>query len=336
MNRRSDMKVDFVLPWVDNTDKQWQERFTLYKGKLDNGDNREIRFRNWDLLRYWFRSIEKFTPWVNKIFFITSGELPEWIDISHPKLKWIRHEDYIPAEYLPTFSANAIELNLHRIKELSETFVYFNDDFFILNHLPLSRFFKGNLPCDYAVMTAKPSSGGIIHMAINDLELIERNFDKHSVIKKNPTKWFSLKYGSRIASNILLYPWKEFSGFIDPHIPYSFLKSTYLKVWEAEFNELNKTCSRKFRTNEDVNQWLIRYWQLAEGNFYPKNIQKNSLCIDIDDNIINKICSAISGQEYDIICLNDSENISDFEKLKSGLQNAFEKIIPQKSSFEKF
>ncbi len=327
-------KIDIVIPWVDGTDPAWRKRFLSYKE--EDGDNSEIRFRNWELLRYWFRSIEQFTPWVNNIFFITSGELPDWINLEHPKLRWIKHEDYIPNKYLPTFNANVIELNLHRIKDLSETFVYMNDDLFILRPLESSRFFKKNLPCDSAIMTAKPSSGGIIHMVINNLEIIDKHFEKHTVMKKNLSKWFSPKYGSRFISNVLLYPWKEFSGFIDPHIPNAFLKSTLNKIWEAEPDLLDQTSMSKFRTNENVNQWLIRYWQLAEGNFYPKDIKKNTLCTDITDNSCEEIYSIITKQKYDIICLNDSKDIVDFEKCQSIIQEAFKDILPEKSEFEKF
>ncbi|GAB6012785.1 Stealth CR1 domain-containing protein [Viscerimonas tarda] len=325
--------IDFVLPWVDGSDSQWQARFAQYAG-LD-GDSQNIRFRNWDLLRYWFRSIEKYAPWFRHIYFITSGELPEWLNLNHPRLRWIKHEDYVPAEYLPTFSANTIEMNLHRIEGLSEQFVYFNDDTFITKPVEESLFFYKDLPCDGAIMTARPVSGGIIHMVINDLGVLDRHFDKHRTIKKNPFKWFNYKYGRGLVSNLLLYPWVEFSGFIDPHMPNAFLKSTLTKIWENEPDLLNQTCQTKFRTNNDVNQWLIRYWQLAEGNFHPVNRLKGSLCTDISDENKQSVCAAIVNQQYTMLCLNDSDNITDFETLKLELQNSFEAILPQKSVFEK-
>jgi len=325
--------IDFVIPWVDGLNTEWLERFRKYA--KPEGDSREMRFRDWDLLKYWLRSIEKFTPWVRKIHFITSGELPDWLNTNHPQLNWVRHHDYIPTEYLPTFNANTIEMNIHRIESLSEKFVYFNDDLFIMRPVCESHFFKGELPLDMAVMTAKPAGGGIIHMAINDLEVIDKHFDKHSAIKKNFAKWYSLKYGKGVISNILLYPWTEFSGFIDPHMPSAFIKSTLSEIWEKEPDILDRTCSNKFRTNNDVNQWLIRYWQLASGKFEPKNIKKNTLCIDITDESVGHIHDMISEQKYEIICLNDSADIRDFEYCKTNIQAAFEKIMPEKSAFEK-
>jgi hypothetical protein len=318
---------------VNGSDAQWQARYTQYAG--ERGDSRNIRFRDWDLLRYWFRAVERFTPWVRRIYFITSGELPEWLNLDYPKLHWLKHEEYIPSRYLPTFNVNAIEMNLHRIDGLSDYFVYFNDDVFITKPVKETMFFYKNLPCSSAVLTAKFVGGSITHMVVNDIEVLNRHFDKHTVIKKAPFKWFNYKYGKRLLNNLLLYPWVDFSGFVEPHVPNAFLKSTFQAVWEKEPELLDATCCRKFRTNEDVNQWLIRNWQLAESRFHPINNIRNTLCIDIIDSTMPEICNAITRQKYAMICLNDSPDIDDFETLKWGLQAAFEQILPQKSAFER-
>lgn len=327
-------KIDVVLPWVDNSDPEWIAGYNRYADKSTPGDRRMIRFRNWDLLRYWFRSVEKFMPWVDQIHFITSGHKPEWLNTENPRLNRVRHHEFIPEEYLPTFSANTIELNIHRLPSLSEHFIYFNDDMFVLNRLPDTRFFRKGLPCDCAIMTAKPSGGGIIHIAINDLDVLDAHFDKHTQIKKHLAKWFNLKYGRGLINNMLLYPWREFSGFVEPHLPNPFLKSTFMEIWQKAPDILDKTCQMKFRTNEDVNQWLVRYWQLAEGEFIPYNTRKRGLTMDITDNTLPLISEYIANQHYDIICINDSDEIKDFEKAKIVLQKSFEKILPDKSSFE--
>jgi hypothetical protein len=327
-------KIDIALLWVDGSDEEWLRDYRRYVPSSPSGDTRVIRFRDWELLRYWFRGIEAFAPWVGTVHLVTAGHTPGWLNQSNPKLHLVKHQDFIPKEYLPTFNANAIELNLHRIESLPERFVYFNDDMFVLSPIKPGRFFKRGLPCDCAVMTAKPSSGGIIRIAINDLEVLEEHFDKHRQVNKHWGKWFNLRYGKGLLNNALLYPWREFSGFIDPHLPSSFLKSTFEEVWRKAPDVLGKTCSRKFRANDDVNQWLIRYWQLAEGHFAPHNIRRKAACIDINDCNLPHICKSIEKQEYELICLNDSENISDFERAKALLCGSFDKILPQKSSFE--
>lgn len=327
-------KIDIVIPWVDSSDSLWQTQFREYVSFNTNGDCHPIRYRDWELLRYCFRGIELFMPWVEKIHFVTCGHLPEWIDLSNPKLNWVKHDDFIPSCYLPTFSANTIELNLHRIKGLSDKFIYFNDDIFVLRPIPVSRFFKKGLPCDLGVMTAKPSDGGIIHMAINDLDVIDKHFNKRRQMRTNFLKWFNIRYGIGVINNILLAPWRDFSGFIDPHLPNAFLKSTFEEVWAAEPRTLEKTCLSRFRSNEDVNQWVFRYWQLAKGNFYPTDTRRNTISMDITDDEVQYIVDSIINRNLDMICLNDNADIQNFNAVKEYLVNGFETILPEKSSFE--
>lgn len=147
-------EVDFVIAWVDSQDEKWLKEKQQYdptpilKANDLTGD---IRFRDWGLLKYWFRGVENFAPWVNKIHFITYGHVPEWLSVNHPKLNIVKHEDFIDLKYLPTFNSGTIELNLHKIKGLSDHFVYFNDDFYIIDSLKKTDFFKDGLPCDEGV-----------------------------------------------------------------------------------------------------------------------------------------------------------------------------------------
>ena len=98
--------IDFVLMWVDGNDPEWQKEKSLYESDT-NGDKRNIRFRDWDNLQYWFRGVEKYAPWVNKIHFVTWGHLPSWLNTEHPKLNVVKHSDFIPKEFLPTFNSRA-------------------------------------------------------------------------------------------------------------------------------------------------------------------------------------------------------------------------------------
>lgn len=126
--------IDFVITWVDGDDPIWQKKFE-YFSKFSEGDKRSVRYRNWDLLRYWFRGVEKYASWVRYVFFVTEGHIPDWINTECTKLKIVKHSDFIPLDDLPLFNSRAIEVNLHRIPELSEKFVYFNDDFLIINKI---------------------------------------------------------------------------------------------------------------------------------------------------------------------------------------------------------
>jgi hypothetical protein len=147
------MDIDFVITWVDMDDPKWQAEFAKYSDKKENTKNgvSKARFRDYGFLKYWFRGVEKFAPWVRKIHFVTSGQKPEWLDASNPKINLVNHKDYIPEEFLPTYNSVVIERYIHKIPGLAEHFVYFNDDFYIINKISTERFFKNGLPCDIAV-----------------------------------------------------------------------------------------------------------------------------------------------------------------------------------------
>lgn len=324
--------MDFVIIWVDGNDPEWQKEYFKYSNNDTGGDKREIRFREWDNLKYWFRGIEKFAPWVDKVFLVTCGHYPSWLNLKAPKLRFIRHSDYIPHEYLPTFNANTIELNLHRIPELSENFVFFNDDFFLINSVKENRFFHNGLPCDMAILNAL-SGGGISSMELNALGILNNYFVKKEVINANLKQWYNLKYGTSLLRTLCLMPWPRFTGFLNPHLPQAFTKKTFEELWNKEYKILNDTCLCKFRTSDNVNQYLMRFWQFAKGEFYPLNVQKKTAYYLLSSSNIHSVAETISKQTADIIILNDSEQLN-FEYSKEIINSSFEKILSDKSTFE--
>lgn len=329
-------KIDFVMIWVDGNDKNWQEEKNKYCSKKIDLSNSENRYRDWDNLQYWFRSVEKFAPWVNKIHFVTYGHLPKWLNVNHPKLNIVKHSDYIPEEYLPTFSANPIETNLHRIEDLAENFVFFNDDMFFLKTVGEEDFFIDGKPCDNfsenAIICADDNDV-FSHILLNDTGIINKNFDKKEVLKRNFSKWFSLKNGKGLIKTVKLLPWRKFTGIEYSHLANSYKKSTLKEVWEKEYDIMDVTSKNKFRSKYDVNQYIFEYWQLAKGNFVPR---KNKLgeCFELSNENIDDICKLIEKQSYKIMCFNDSSMEIDFETAKLKIKESLEKVLPSKSKFE--
>lgn len=328
-------RIDFVIAWLDNSDPEWQDTFYSYLPQdRSSYDLREIRFRNWDNLRYWLRGVEKFAPWVNNIHLITYGQIPDWLNTNAPKLHLVKHSDYIPTEYLPTFSSCPIALNLHRIKELSEHFVFFDDDMFLIDKVEPKNFFRKGLPCDMAAFNVLGFSDIFSHLVLNDLCVMNSSFKKHEMLRKHFWKWFSPQAGTKLLRTLLLLPWQNFTGFYDPHLPQVFLKSTFEEVWEKHEDILLRTTAARFRGITDVSSWLFRYWQLAKGDFVPLNVQKDGAYLHISDKTLDKIVKTIERQKKKIVCLNDGE-VSSFETAKERINAAFQKILPEKSSFEK-
>jgi len=329
-------EIDFVVPWVDGQDLDWQKEFKEHNKNDSYCDTTFKRYRDWGLLRYWFRGVEQYAPWVRKIFFVTSGHVPDWLDLNNPKLVVVKHEDYIPSEYLPTFSSHPIEVNMHRIKGLSEKFVYFNDDFFLLDHLKKTDFFRGDLPVDMAGEFPNYFESPVISsIHINNTILINKNFNKRKFIMKNLSKWYNPKYKELAICSLLLSPWSRFVGFYCHHLPQPFLKSTFNEVWAKEYESLHETSLNKFRSRNDVNQYAFKLWQICTGKFYPFNKRDHSeLFLLTEENYESARDLIISGKKK-VVCINDEGEFGeDFEKIKSILINAFESKLT-KSTFER-
>lgn len=336
MKKQHDIQtIDFVIIWVDGNDPAWRAEKKQYMPQSVNEDDSEVRYRDWENLQYWFRSVEKYTPWVRTIHFVTWGHLPSWMNTDHPKLHIVNHKDFIPKEYLPTFNSHTIELNLHRIEGLAEQFVYFNDDMFINRPMKPEDFFMKGLPCDIFAMDCiyfgKDSAGSYNS---NDMAVINDHFSKKQMLKENFTKWFRLRYGMKcLYRTVVLLPWSWFPGFFYQHLPSNFLKSTFEKVWENEAEILHETCKCRIRSTTNVNQWVMKYWQLASGNFYPRK-KKMGCCYHIKSENIQKLLTSIRLGKDPMICINDTVQTTNFQEKKQLIIEAFVTRLREKSSFE--
>jgi hypothetical protein len=333
--------IDFVITWVNVNDPQWQT--SIEKHKIENSEGKatdasEQRYRDWDNLKYLFRSIDVHAPWVNKIHFVAHGDIPKWLNVRNPRINIVKDEDFMPKKYLPSFNSVAIEINFHRIKNLSEQFVYFNDDMFILKDLKKEHFFVNGLPCDHAMQVPNTSSNPediYPHMIYNVTTMINKHFNKHKTIASNPLKWFNPKYGIRSnLESLLSLPFKDFIGFYWSHQPSPFLKSTIKEIWDKEPDYMDRNSKYSFRHIQNTTPYLFSAWQYVTGKFHPTRIHnKHDYYFDLSKDLDSAV-KAIRQQSTPLICINDSANVSDFEKAKKEIIDAFESILPNKSSFE--
>ncbi len=345
--------IDFVIPWVDGDDPQWRSVKNKYERELlppksnleesvmQDDANADCRFRELGFLRYWFRGVEKFAPWVNKVFFVTCGQKPEWLNPDHPKLVLVNHKDYIPEKYLPTFNSITIELNLHRIEGLSEHFVYFNDDIFLLRPISPDVYFRDGNP-------VLPSSlkypnylwiNNWSHQVFNDYCLVNKKHDMGKSIWKNRDKWFNIRALGfhRAFRNYLCYlanktlPVGNFDHLAAPN-----LKSTLVDAWENCFDELDHSSSFKFRSDEQLNQSIFCVWNQALGSFYPCKYGERGRRIHIKPENANWISNVIKNQLIPQVCLNDTNFNSDPEYCSEIIVDAFKLLLPDRSQFELF
>lgn len=332
------MEIDIVVLWVDGSDPAWLEEKSKYAPPAAKDSNSINRYRDWGLLPYWFRCIEKHAPWVRKVHFVTWGHVPAFLNVNAPKLNVVKHTDFIPAEYLPTFSSHTIEMNIHRIPDLAEHFIYFNDDTFLLRPKEKTDFFRNGLPCTYGREVPWTFTGEVgiwAHAAANDLGVINKHFSKKAAIRHHGDKFYSKCYGwkNNLRTFMLntLFP-DHFTGFQNLHAPAAYRKQTFEEVWAAEPELLDSTCRDKFRQASNVNQWVCLWWQVASGNF------ESGIVDNVVDSVtagnLEAMCGIIEEQAHDFVCINDPDDDVDFVTLASRLKKAFEAILPVKSSFE--
>lgn len=331
-------KIDFVMIWVDGSDQEWIKEKNKHMGIKNQAANTAKNFRDYDILKYWFRAVEKYAPWVNNVYFVTCGHKPSWLNTKHPKLKFINHKDYMPERYLPTFNSHTIELNLHRIKGLSEQFVYFNDDMMLMDYVEPEFFFENGLPKDALKediqVFDKTTDLSYSYYENNMLKLINSHFNKKDLIRKDFTKYFNLKYGKNLIKNILLSFWSNIPGFDCDHMPNAYLKSTFKEVWEKEPEILEKASITKFREVSDVSQFTMKLWQIYSGKFIPTSTSKlGQFFILSDEN--EELYKFLKNPTKKMVCINDGDHVEQFDKVKKELQEALDVRLGEKSKFEK-
>ena len=335
---QQDSPVDFVVTWVDGNDPEWLEQKLKYQGKgvSELNGNGVCRYRDWESFLYWFRAVEKFAPWVRYVHLVTCGHVPRWINKECPKLKIVNHKDFIPDEYLPTFNCNTIELNLFRIPELSENFVYFNDDVFLCRPVTKEDFFVDSKPKHTAIAIPHVNRDNEIpyHLFFNTYGIINRKNNINNIIEQRPEKWFSHLYGSGIKHNMIAWQNSGLAGMFFTHMGTPFCKSTMEKTWNKYEKSCIETCEYKFRNIHQITHQVFSIEDIISGNFIPSedNWGTNIMFDDTDG-----IFAAYKNQTKKMICLFDRDNYTEEEinNININLRAVFDKFLPDKSMFER-
>ena len=152
------MEIDLVVLWVDGNDTEYVKLLNKYKSMQDGNKIREgtisARFRNNDELKYLLRSVEKNAKFIRYIHLVTNGQIPKWLNINNPKIKLVTHSQIMPQNVLPTFNSSAIEVCTVNIPNLSDHFLFSNDDMYIVKPVSERFFFNKN---GYPIVRFKPN-----------------------------------------------------------------------------------------------------------------------------------------------------------------------------------
>lgn len=295
--------IDIVVPYVNNQDPIWQKEYENYKNIREGeyGVNTLSRYRDWGTLRYWFRGVETYAPWINKIFLILSGptQIPYWLNIDNPKLRIVYHKDYIPERFLPTFNSNTIECFLWRIPELSEHFIYSNDDVFICKPLSPDDFFN------------------------KDKVAVNLNF------KKGVNEYYKKAWRNCIKFGYINHPEKyDDNTYVrTDHGLTPMRKSSMKYLFDYYGEELLQTFTH-IRDEKNVAQYLFPVYEDDLGNRLDSKIKNyHGLKIKSPYQYPSKI------NEYDTFCIIDDKDV-DYPLYRDNLITFMKNYYPKTSSFE--
>ena len=309
--------IDLVYLWVDGNDPKWQAKRNAFFGrKVENSSsNFNGRYVNNDELKFSLRSVERYAPWIRKVFIVTDNQKPKWLDISNPKIQIIDQNDILPDKSLPCFNSNVLEHFLYKVPNLSEHFLLSNDDmFFNKTVLPTTFFAKDGFP--------------IIRLNRKPFRRF-RWFLREQIFKK-PHKLYSKALFN--AAELVKHKFGVFYNGLPHHNLDSYLKSDCLRVAEHIFkNEIDLTKMNHFRSANDIQRIVYSYVALAEKRGHLQYVSsKESLHVHIQK---NRHYEKLIKFNPTFFCMNDTEYADDNDrmKLKMWLSTRF----PEKSKFEK-
>ena len=153
----SPQPIDAVITWVDGADPKLKAKQAQHFTPNDADDiTSEGRFADSNEIYYCISAILKNAPFIKRIFIVTDDQTPNVIEQiestfgakSAAKITVVDHKIIFAGytEYLPTFNSVSMETVLHRIPDLSDRYIYFNDDFIIAKPVCEADFFVANRP----------------------------------------------------------------------------------------------------------------------------------------------------------------------------------------------
>lgn len=252
--------VDAVITWVDSSDKDWRIKINEHlETKIDWKDKKEsTRYNSINEIEITILSILKFATYIKNIYLITDNQQPirfemlkEKAQLKNVNLELVDHTVIYKGyeKYLPTFNSQCIETMMYRIPGLSEHFVYFNDDFFLVNETKVSDFFVNGFPLlrgDWInfneniiikrLFKSKKKKLGVSHKKAKEKGAKLAGFDKNFSFHHTPyplRKSVFEKYYSKNEA-VLILNIKHIFRHVDQHVPQGLINHLEIK---------NNTCT---------------------------------------------------------------------------------------------
>lgn len=308
--------IDLVFSWVDGTDPEFRaRRATQLSGRVvGEGDDADARIRQIDELKYALRSVNMFAPWIRRIFIATDSAPPAWL-AEHPKITIVPAvEHFSDPAVLPTYNSHAVESQLHNIPDLSEHFLYSNDDMFFGRPLKASMFF---------------SPGGVSRFIEAKTRI---------GLGTNDTSRSGFENAARVNRQLLL---ERFGQIITRHLEHTAapLRKSVLLEMEQEFPEdFARTQASTFRASTDISvtNSLYHYYALMTGRAVQQEKARVRYVNTTTQAGLRLLPELRKNRRYDFFCLNDSSfpEVCAAQRAKQ-VVNFLERYFPIPAPWEK-
>ena len=276
--RATRIPIDIVYTWVDGSDPAWLERRRPFAPSSGGVDASASRYHDRDELRYSLRSVHAYAPWVRRVFLVTDQQRPHWL--TGDRVTVIDHRDLFPdSSVLPTFNSHAIETVLHRIPDLAEHFVYFNDDVFLGRPVDPDVFF---------------SPSGLARVSFSNTTIDYLTDEPYPLAWRGMADLVEQHFGAR-PLHVLR------------HTPHSMLRSE-MEFLEKTFPEqFARIRSQRFRGEGDIPPVaLSRYTMLLRGTGFDRPFPYEYINLSRRDASRRLARLHRSTRNADAFCLNDT------------------------------
>ena len=295
-DNNDNIPIDLVYTWVDSYDPErtyYQEKLLLKK----DFNRDKSRYEQSEELKYSIKSIEKNCPWVRTIYIVVKDDQkPNFINFDNSKnkipIKLIKHSMIMPKTSLPTFSSISIELCLHNIPNLSDYYIYMNDDLFITKPLNKTDFIKDGKP----IVSITPSNKSDI--TISDYYSFNVMYYKTLLLANKLTKQDLYICPSHVPS-ICYKPWEKEIELLLKTIPVN--NENNNNLWDFSVHE-------KFRNNDTValNSCFRHIYYIYKGSHKVDYYNESSTIYLKEDNNCNNY--KIFNDKDKFLCINEIEN----------------------------
>jgi hypothetical protein len=272
--------VDAVYLWVDGSDPNWLSKKREYSSVADSHGTSDSRFTSRNELYFSIATLLKNAPWINRIWLVTDGQTPDLKDLTD-RVAVVDHQDFIPKKFLPTFNSHVITSHLHRIKGLSENFLYLNDDILFGRPLIPSAWFDSHGRC--LIRYTRTTLPGF---SVTDADVIHK--------ARQHTVQSAIAAGLQISMRSI------------QHGPHPMRKSTMEQMWKRFGDELTETSKSRFRTQGDlVPEWLHNFLAYSTGDAVMGGKLTYSYIVLNAKSSLAKILNLALRRPPSVICLND-------------------------------